>query len=305
MEDNRLTRKSKNLIIGEFVIDFSRYYLGMKMEIPFSGMAFYHPETYLPDFNFTIDYIEQNDSGKLLFGSDEFAIPTFLYKREDGYFDWITKQKDGTKGLSFRISDDWTKFTLYEDNTSSNGERAFHAFGSLFSYAVLNHDACVLHGVVMEYEGMGILVTAPSGTGKTTHTRMWRDKENALIINGDRCLCRKIDGKWYAYGMPWSGSSGEYINRRVPITAIIALKQDSWNHIHYMTELEATLYLMQRIFAPVWECDMQNKALDITEELAKTIPMLELYCKPDFESVGVLKETILNLNKEYETINIK
>ena len=43
-----------------------------------------------------------------------------------------------------------------------------------------------------------------------------QDHKNALILNGDRCLCRKKHDVWYAYGMPWSGSSGEYINRRVP-----------------------------------------------------------------------------------------
>ena len=299
MEYNGLTSKNKNIAIGEFIIAFSRYCREIRMEIPFSGMAFYQPEMSLSEFNFTVDYVEPDNSGTLLFGSDDFFKPTFLYQRENGYFDWITKNKDGEIELSFHISSDWTNFTLYKDNTNTRGERAFREFGSLFSYAVLNHDSCVLHGVVMEYNGMGILVTAPSGTGKTTHTRMWRDRENALIINGDRCLCRKIDGKWYAYGMPWSGSSGEYINRKVPITAIVTLKQDSCNHVHYMTELDGTLYLMQRVFAPVWSCDMQNKAFDITEELARTIPMLELYCRPDFESVDVLKEAILNLEKEF------
>ena len=299
MEDNHLTNKNKNVTIGDFVISFSRHCSCIHMEIPFSGMAFYQPGMSLSDFNFTVDYVEPDNSGMLLFGSDDFSTPTFLYQRENSYFDWITKDKDGEIELSFRISDDWTNFILYQDNTNTRGERAFREFGYLFSYAILNHDACVLHGVVVEYNGMGILVTAPSGTGKTTHTRMWRDRENALIINGDRCLCRKIDGKWYAYGMPWSGSSGEYINRKIPITAIVALKQDSWNHVHSMTELDGTLYLMQRIFAPVWACDMQNKAFDITEELARTIPMLELYCRPDFESVDVLKEAILNLEKEF------
>ena len=68
----------------------------------------------------------------------------------------------------------------------------------MFPYAVLNHHACVLHGVVMEYEGKGILVTAPAGTGKTTHTRMWRDWKHALILNGDRASA----GSWRAFGMP-------------------------------------------------------------------------------------------------------
>ena len=83
---------------------------------------------------------------------------------------------------------------------------------------------------------------------------MWRERENALIINGDRCLCRKLDGRWYAYGMPWSGSSGEYINRRVPITAIVCLKQAPENAVRRMNPFEGTLAMMQRIFAPVWTC---------------------------------------------------
>ena len=206
---NRIRKSPKYLTIGDFSIAFQKESTNIKMDIPFSGMAFYHPEERACDFHFFIAAQETDKHRELLWGSEEFAIPTFLYQRHDGQFDWITKQKDRSPGLSFRISRDWNQFVLYEDHTKTNGERAFHEFGSLFSYAVLNHHACVLHGVVMEYNGMGILVLASAGTGKTTHTRMWRDHKNALILNGDRCLCRKKDGVWYAYGMPWSGSSGE------------------------------------------------------------------------------------------------
>ena len=167
MEINQFTSRVKHLTIGGFVISCSRQCPEMRAEIPFSGMAFYHPEAAEADFTFRLDRAEPDDSGRLLFGSDEFMFPTHLYERDNGYFDWITKQRDRTPGLSFRISPDWTEFVLYSDGTNSNGERAFHEFGGLFSYAVLNHHACVLHGVVMEHEGKGILVMAPSGTGKT------------------------------------------------------------------------------------------------------------------------------------------
>ena len=56
-----------------------------------------------------------------------------------------------------------------------------------------------------------------------------QDHKNALILNGDRCLCRKKHDVWYAYGMPWSGSSGEYINRRVPISCIVCLNRGLYN----------------------------------------------------------------------------
>lgn len=298
MEDNRIRKSPKYLTIGDFSIAFQKESTNIKMDIPFSGMAFYHPEERACDFHFLIAAQETDKHRELLWGSEEFAIPTFLYQRHDGQFDWITKQKDRSPGLSFRISRDWNQFVLYEDHTKTNGERAFHEFGSLFSYAVLNHHACVLHGVVMEYNGMGILVLASAGTGKTTHTRMWRDHKNALILNGDRCLCRKNDGVWYAYGMPWSGSSGEYINRRVPISCIVCLNRGLQNTVQPLSIFDGTISLMQRIFAPVWPGELQNQAFSYCEELASEIPVLDFYCRPDLESVEVLAQAIQSLGEK-------
>ena len=298
MEDNRIRKSPKYLTIGDFSIAFQKKSTNIKMDIPFSGMAFYHPEERACDFHFFIAAQETDKHRELLWGSDEFAIPTFLYRRHDGQFDWITKQKDRSPGLSFRISRDWNQFVLYEDHTKTNGERAFHEFGSLFSYAVLNHHACVLHGVVMEYNGMGILVLASAGTGKTTHTRMWRDHKNALILNGDRCLCRKKDGVWYAYGMPWSGSSGEYINRRVPISCIVCLNRGLQNTVQPLSIFDGTISLMQRIFAPAWPGELQNQAFSYCEELASEIPVLDFYCRPDLESVEVLAQAIQSLGEK-------
>lgn len=298
MEDNRIRKSPKYLTIGDFSISFQKESTNIKMDIPFSGMAFYHPEERACDFHFFIAAQETDKHRELLWGSEEFAIPTFLYQRHDGQFDWITKQKDRSPGLSFRISRDWNQFVLYEDHTKTNGERAFHEFGSLFSYAVLNHHACVLHGVVMEYNGMGILVLASAGTGKTTHTRMWRDHKNALILNGDRCLCRKKDGVWYAYGMPWSGSSGEYINRRVPISCIVCLNRGLQNTVQPLSIFDGTIRLMQRIFAPVWPGELQNQAFNYCEELSSEIPVLDFYCKPDLESVEVLAQAIQSLGEK-------
>lgn len=291
MEANWLNKNVKNLIIGDFIIACVKDNSNLRMEIPASGMAFYHPGEYQADFNLRVADLKPEE-GRVIFGSDEYMIPTFLYEQADGEYDWRTATHEKTPLISYHISEDWTTFTLYEDGSQTNGERAFREFGNLFAYAVLNRDACVLHGVVMEYNGMGILVTAASGIGKTTHTRIWRDRENALVVNGDRCLCRKTDGKWWAYGMPWAGSSGEYINRKVPITAIVCLKQAKENSVRRMSVYEGMLGILKRIYAPMWKCSMQTKAVDRAQELAEEIPVLELSCRPDYEAVTVLKEAI-------------
>ena len=110
-----------------------------------------------------------------------------------------------------------------------------------------------------------------------------QDHKNALILNGDRCLCRKNDGVWYAYGMPWSGSSGEYINRRVPISCIVCLNRGLQNTVQPLSIFDGTIRLMQRIFAPVWPGELQNQAFNYCEELSSEIPVLDFYSKPDLE----------------------
>lgn len=302
MEYNYITTSHKQLRIGDLYISF--YYcpgtipFTTSIQIPIYGMAFYYPGEINADFTFRISNISVGTNLKLLYGSDNFMNPLFVYQdnNENDYI-WVRKNKDNSLAMSFKISSDWREFTLYDDQTNSKGERAFHEFGALFSYAILNYHACVLHGVVMEYEGKGILVVAAAGTGKTTHTRMWRDYMNALIINGDRCLCRKKDGLWYAYGMPWSGSSGEYINRKVPISCIVNLNRGTENTVHLLSKFDGTLQLMQRVFAPVWSGSLQNKALDYCEELASEIPILDFYCRPDLNSVHVLKEAVMRYGR--------
>ncbi|WP_164130479.1 hypothetical protein [Sharpea azabuensis] len=110
-----------------------------------------------------------------------------------------------------------------------------------------------------------------------------QDHKNALILNGDRCLCRKKHDVWYAYGMPWSGSSGEYINRRVPISCIVCLNRGLQNTVQPLSIFDGTIRLMQRIFAPVWPGELQNQAFNYCEELSLEIPVLDFYCKPDLE----------------------
>lgn len=252
MENSCVMSQIKNLVIGGFVISCFQKEPYIHMELPYSAMAFYTPQMITSDFSLEIGSVEERKDGKLLFGSEDFSVPTFLFQETSGFYDWLTKLNHKTDGLSFRISPEWDKFTLYKDQTNTKGERAFREFGFLFSYAVLNHHACVFHGVVLEYKGKGILLMAASGTGKTTHARMWRDYKNALILNGDRGLCRRIDGIWYAYGMPWSGTSGEYINRKVPISCIVNLNRGKENEVHVLSVFDGTLRLMQRIFAPSW-----------------------------------------------------
>ena len=197
--------------------------------------------------------------------------------------------------LTYRVSKDWQTFELINNDTNKYIYDWVKMLGYIFAYSILNKDAVMLHGVIMEYNGMGIVLSAKSGTGKTTHARLWRDNENALIINGDRVICKKENNVWYAYSSPWSGSSGECINRKVPIKTIVMLEQSPINEVDEISNYDASLKLIERVLCPRWEPNLINKAIDIIEKIVSEVPILKLKCRPDVEAVEVLKEAVKNL----------
>lgn len=247
----------------------------------------------LIDFLLVTEDKMPNDSEKeLLFGISECTYPTFAYRFNSGDYEFQFQEPNGQSGLTFYISKEWSKIILMEDDTSDNGYMLFNRIGALINLAVLNYNACVFHGVVMEYRENGILVMASAGTGKTTHTDMWENREKALIINGDRCLCRCIDGVWYAFGMPWAGSSGKVLNRKVQIHTIVMLERNQNNYVERISTFNAELCLLQRMFAPVSKGNLQEKAFEYAHDITAKIPVLRLMCRPDYESVDVLKKAI-------------
>lgn len=187
----------------------------------------------------------------------------------------------------------WKNWKLYSKQTGSCQDAWFSKLGNLFAWSVLGQGAMVLHAVILEWNGKGILLTAPSGTGKSTHARFWREYENALIINGDRALLRKEHGVWYAHGTPWSGSSGECVNRKVPVSAIVFLSRGEKNAVEQVRTVEAFSRILARVIAPKQHAELSKKAVDLAASLTEDVPFLSLQCRPEKEAVETLKKAVL------------
>ncbi|MFQ6793979.1 MAG: hypothetical protein ACLRT4_14555 [Thomasclavelia sp.] len=228
--------------------------------------------------------IEKDPDDKQLYINDDFIIMDYGSETERLYI-------ESNKSLS-----NWSLYTSYRDGQIDNW---FDRIGDLFAWAMPNKNAVVIHGVLLEWKGKGIIITAASGTGKTTHARLWREYENALIINGDRVLIKEEDKQWYAYGIPWCGSSGECINRKVKIDAIVFLNRGDNNLVNKLLPLDAIGKMFPRIIAPKWHDIYSKKAVDITIRCIERVPLFDLYCLPDRQSVEVLKKA-LEINNIYE-----
>ena len=151
----------------------------------------------------------------------------------------------------------------------------------------LSKDAFLMHGVLLEHEGRGYLFTANSGTGKTTHVRLWQEVfgDSVHIVNGDKPILRFIDGDLYGYGTPWCGKEGYNINTSVKLCGICFIERDKENSIVKLGEDDAVFRILSQVM--VADSADLGKQLELVDRLLGTVPTYLLKCNMDPEAAKV------------------
>ena len=155
------------------------------------------------------------------------------------------------------------------------------------------YDGFLIHGVLMSAENHGILLTAESGTGKSTHAALWLRLlgERCEIINGDKPLVRIIDGIPYAYGTPWCGKEGINKNARVPLTDICFLERGIENSVCDVPKGEIIQNLLPSIHIP--EGSGVIAVLDAIDVAAKRIHFRRIFCNMDISAAETAYAAII------------
>ena len=110
----------------------------------------------------------------------------------------------------------------------------------LFNIAALPLGAVAFHSSVIRYRGRGVLFLGESGTGKSTHTRLWREHiPGAELLNDDSPIIRATDSEALVHGSPWSGKTPCYRNESCPIAAVVRLSQAPHNRIRRLRPIES------------------------------------------------------------------
>lgn len=170
----------------------------------------------------------------------------------------------------------------------------FMLMGIIFRNNLLNKGGIVMHASSIAWNGKGILFTAPSGTGKSTHVRLWEKYfgDTVKVVNDDTPAIRFENDELMLCGTPWSGSSDKFENIEVPIKAIIVLEQAPQNSIRRLEVFEALPRIMPRCFLPYFDEELMKKAYDVLEKLINRIPVYLLNCRPDKEAMELVYECV-------------
>ena len=152
---------------------------------------------------------------------------------------------------------------------------------------LLAYDTFLFHGSVVALEGKAYLFTALSGTGKTTHTRLWlKNIPGAHILNGDKPLLRVEEHRVLACGTPWQGKENYGCNENLPLEAICILERDTTNHIEPVSFGDAMGTLIQQANRPQ-EPALLLKTLALIGMLDKRVRFYRLGCNMEDEAAFV------------------
>lgn len=166
------------------------------------------------------------------------------------------------------------------------------------------HDRLLFHGAVVEFAGHAYLFTAPSGTGKSTHARLWRAHlGNAVrIINGDKpFIAVPAGGVPVAYGTPWAGKEGWQCNTSAPLAAICFLERGS-NAIQEVAPLEVLESALQQVYRPAC-ASAAGRTLELLDRLLASVPLYRLACDVSEEAVRCSFEALTGLRYEEHCAN--
>jgi hypothetical protein len=176
--------------------------------------------------------------------------------------------------------------------TLSLAQHFFHALRTVFLVIAKERGLHVLHAASILYKGKAWLFSGKSGTGKTTHTNIWKELYQATILNGDLNMMGIEKGQAVVYGLPWCGTSGIYTREQYPLGGIVLLKQGGVNRLLPLSEDEGILFLAQRLISPDWTIPMLEQNLAFAERIARLVPVMRLLCTKDTEAVDVIKAAI-------------
>ena len=154
-------------------------------------------------------------------------------------------------------------------------------------------DTFLFHGSAAAVDGQAYLFTAKSGTGKSTHTKLWRELlgDRAVMVNDDKPLIRVNENGIMIFGTPYNGKHRIGKNISVPLKAVCILERSEKNHIRQISKAEAYPMLLQQAYRPADSAALA-KTLILIDKMAEHIVFWRLGCNMDISAAKLAYQTM-------------
>lgn len=241
--------------------------------------------------------MHENEFMNIRFGTKVLRY-RFIYENTGLYFQAFQVRDCDLHGEGEVICSDSDTVETFLANSEDLCNQAHAEYWSLLNLtasALLKRDSCIFHSAAFIWRGKAWVLTAPSGTGKTTQYRLWRTLygDKVRIINGDKpVLEMDEDGYILVCPSPWSGKENYGNLLTAPLGGVIWLEQGAENSIRRTRGTEA----VSRIFSAIWsipESEEDVSAMSrITETIVTRYPVWKLTNRGDAASAELTRRTI-------------
>lgn len=219
-----------------------------------------------------------------------------LYKTTTGYTYSIHPRNNKDDVTIFSI--DCTTNTIYTNSHPTTiVERSILRFGIwvMFGVVLAQNRGVAIHSSAIVADGRCAIFLGESGTGKSTHTRLWRENiEGARLLNDDSPIVRIIGNEVRIYGSPWSGKTPCYKSEDYPLYGICRIVQAPHNRITRLSTISAIGALLPScppMFA--YDGDLQDAICNIVGSILHSVPAYRLECLPDGDAAMLSYKTII------------
>ena len=158
----------------------------------------------------------------------------------------------------------------------------------LFAFTALKYKTLELHASVVVRDERGYLFLGKSGTGKSTHSRMWLGAfDDAWLLNDDNPVVRIEDDGVWVYGSPWSGKTPCYKNARARVGAFVRLHQAPQNSITKARPSKAYVEIYGSCSGLKFTEAARDELYEVIRKVIEAVPVYELECLPNSAAAKV------------------
>lgn len=222
--------------------------------------------------------------------------PYFWMFARDERYDFGFSYTKSHPDCILMTSEDYKEAVVYVQSSRAERLSKFaldNALMLMYAAGTIGEDTLLIHASVIMNADEGFVFLGRSGTGKSTHSRLWLENiEGSQLLNDDNPVVRKIDGQVRVFGSPWSGKTQCYINEDVPLKGIVRLTQAPFNRISRQAPLAAYASLSPACSCMRWDRKATDALHRSVESVVMNVPGWHLECLPDADAAIVCSRAL-------------